>query len=163
VLRYFPALGVNEHEFLSEPSKEKLLRRHPSRRGKAALGAASIQDSFNSLLTVNEESSRGSHDLRRHGLQIVFPHEPKWNAVTEFKVQARKPGLDHNGIFSFGEHPDQLEGKPQTLFRITVKLASVHPPINSSHVPNTDLAKGGMSCTKMSQLMATRLLQAAGI
>ena len=88
MLRYFPALGVNEHEFLSEPSKEKLLRRHPSRRGKAALGAASIQDSLNWLLTADEKGSRGSHDLRRNGLQIVFPHEPKWNAVTEFRVQA---------------------------------------------------------------------------
>jgi hypothetical protein len=53
---------------------------------KAAFGAASIQGSFNSLLTADEESSRGSLDLRRH--EIDFPHEPKWNAVTEFRVQA---------------------------------------------------------------------------
>ena len=41
----------------------------------------------NSLLTADEESSRRPHDLRRHGLQIVFPHEPKWDAVAEFRVQ----------------------------------------------------------------------------
>jgi hypothetical protein len=45
--------------------------------------------------------------------------------------------LDHSGILSFGEHPDQLEGKPQTLFSIAVKLASVHPPIDGAHVPDT--------------------------
>jgi hypothetical protein len=83
-----------------------------------------------SLLTASEESPRGTHDLRRYGLQIIFPQEPKWDPVTEFRVPARQPGLDHNGIFSFGEHPDQLEGKPQTLFGITVKLASVHPPVH---------------------------------
>jgi hypothetical protein len=44
---------------------------------------------MNLLLTANEESSRGSHDLRRHFLQIVFPHEPKRYAVTELRVQAR--------------------------------------------------------------------------
>jgi hypothetical protein len=62
------------------------MRRHLCRHGKAALGAASIRDSFNSLLTANKESSRRSHDLRRHGLQIVFPHQPKWDAVTEFRI-----------------------------------------------------------------------------
>ena len=63
-------------------------------------------------LTANEENSRSSHDLRRHDLQIVLPHEPKRDAVTEFRVQPGQPGLDHRGVFSFGEHPDQLEGKP---------------------------------------------------
>jgi hypothetical protein len=26
--------------------------------------------------------------------------------------------LDYSGLFSFGEHPDQLKGEPQTLFGI---------------------------------------------
>ena len=29
------------------------------------------------LSGADEESSRCVHDLRRHGLQIIFPHEPK--------------------------------------------------------------------------------------
>ncbi len=36
----------------------------------------------NSLLTAKEESSRDTHDLWRHGHEIVFPHEPKRDAVT---------------------------------------------------------------------------------
>jgi hypothetical protein len=70
------------------------MRRDLCRHEKAAPEAASIQDPFNSLLTADEESSRSSHDLWRHALQIVFPHEPKWDAVTEFRVQASEPGLD---------------------------------------------------------------------
>ena len=129
------------------------MRRDLCRRGKAASGAASIQDSFNSLLTFNEESSRGSHDLRRDGLEIVFPHEPKWDAVAEFRVQPGQPGLDHSGIFSFGEHPDQLEGKPQTLFGITVKLASVHPPIDGAHVPDTADVGGELAADEADKLL----------
>ena len=34
------------------------------------------------------------------------------DTVAEFRVQAGQPGLDYGGIFSFGEHPDQLERKP---------------------------------------------------
>jgi len=112
------------------------MHRELCRHGKAAPKAASIQDSLNLLLSANAESSRRSHDLRRHGLQIVFPHEPKWDAVTELRVQAGELGLDHSGTFSFGEHSDQLEGEPQTLFGITVKLASVRPPIDGAHVPD---------------------------
>jgi hypothetical protein len=62
------------------------MHRHPCRHGKAAPKAASIQDSSDSLLTADEESSRSSHNLRRHGLRIVFPHEPKRDAVAEFRV-----------------------------------------------------------------------------
>jgi hypothetical protein len=113
------------------------MRRDPCRHGKAAPKAASIQDPSNSLLTADEEGSRGSHDFRRHGLQIVLSHEPKWDAVAEFRVQAGQPGLDYCRIFSFGEHPDQLEGESQTLFGIAVKLTSVHPPIDGAHVPDT--------------------------
>jgi hypothetical protein len=113
------------------------MRRHPCLRGKAARKAASIQDSFDLLLTANEESPRGPHDLRRHGLKIVFPHEPKWDVVTEFRVQAGQPGLDHSGIFLFGEHSNQLEGERQTLFAITIELASIHLPIDGAHVPDT--------------------------
>ena len=63
------------------------MRRDLCRHGKAAPKADSIQDQFNLLLTADEEGSRSSHDLRRHGLQIVFPHEPQRDAVTEFRVQ----------------------------------------------------------------------------
>ena len=45
--------------------------------------------------------------------------------------------MDHTGIFSFGEHPDQLEDEPQTLFGITIKLASVHPAIDGTDVPDS--------------------------
>lgn len=62
------------------------MRRDLCRHGKAAPKAASIQYPFNSLLTADEEGSRGSHDLRCHCLQITFPHEPKRDAVTEFGV-----------------------------------------------------------------------------
>jgi hypothetical protein len=121
------------------------MRRHLCRHGKAALEAASIQDSFNSLLTADQESSRGSHDLRRDGLEIVFPHEPNRDPITEFRVQAGQPGLDHSGIFFFGEHPDQLEGKPQTLFGIPVKLAPIHPAIDGAHIPDTANAGGELA------------------
>jgi len=107
----------------------------------------------NSLLAANEESSCGSHDLRRDGLQIVFPHEPKWDAITEFRVQAGEPGLDHSRIFSFGEHPDHLEGKPQTLLGITIKLASVHPPIDGAHVPDAANVGGELAADEADELL----------
>jgi hypothetical protein len=66
------------------------MRRDLCRNGKAAQQAASIQDSFNSLLTANEEGSRSSHDLRRHGLEIVFPHQPKWDAVAQSDFGCQK-------------------------------------------------------------------------
>jgi hypothetical protein len=115
--------------------------------------AASIQDPFNSLLAADEEGSRGSHDFRRHGLQILFPHEPKWDPVPEFRVQAGEPGLDHSGIFSFGEHPDELEGKPQTLFSIAVKLTSVYPPIDGAHIPDTADVGGELAADKADELL----------
>lgn len=106
-------------------------------RREGALGTASIREPFDSLLTAGEESSHRAHDLRCDCLQITFPHEPKWDAVAEFRVQAGQPGLDHGRVFSFGEHPDELEGEPQTLFRITRELASLHPPIDREHIPDT--------------------------
>jgi len=129
------------------------MRRDLCRHGKAAPKADSIQYPFNSLLTADEEGSRGSHDLRRHGLQILFPHEPKWDPVPEFRVQAGEPGLDHSGIFSFGEHPDELEGKPQTLFGITVEFASVHPPIDGAHVPDAADVGGEFSADEADELL----------
>jgi len=129
------------------------MRRDLCRHGKATPEAASIQDRFNSLLTADKESSRSSHDLWRHGLEIVFPHEPKWDTVPEFGVQPGQPGLDHGGIFSFGEHPDQLEGKPQTLFGITVKLTSVHPPIDGAHVPDATDVGGELAADEADELL----------
>lgn len=84
---------------------EKRPRRPPRR-------TALIRDPFDSVLTADEESSSHSHGLRCHSLQIIFPHEPKRDAVAEFRVQASQPGLDHGEIFPFGEHPDKLERKP---------------------------------------------------
>src|SRR5579872_1749805 len=136
-----------------KPNQEPPMRRDLCRDGKATQQAASIRDSFNSLLTADEESSRSSHDLRRHGLQIVFPHEPKWDAVAEFRVQASQPGLDYGGIFLFGEHPDQLEGEPQTLFGITVKLTSVHPPIDGAHIPDTSDIGGELAANEADELL----------
>jgi hypothetical protein len=91
------------------------------------------------FLTVNKQSS---DDLWRRGLQIVFSREPKWKAGTEFRVQADEPGFDHSRIFSFGAHKDELEGEAQTLFVLPLKRASVHPPIDSVHVPDT----AGVDC-----------------
>jgi hypothetical protein len=48
--------------------------------------------------------------------------------------------LDYRGIFPFGKHPDQLKGKPETLFGIPVEFASFHPPIDGAHVPETRAA-----------------------
>jgi hypothetical protein len=53
--------------------------------------------------------------------------------------------LDNGGIFSFGEHPYQLEGEPQALFGITVELTSVHPPIEGAHVPDTADVSGQLA------------------
>ena len=108
------------------------------RHGKAESGrSASIQIHLNSLLTANQEGSRSSHDLRRNGLQIVSLMSRSWEAVAEFGVQAGEPGLDHSGIFSFGEHPDQLEGKPQTLFGITYSSLPFIHRSTAQHVPDT--------------------------
>jgi len=87
--------------------------------------------------TPHKKSSRGSHDLRRHGLQAVSPHEPKRDAVSEFRVQTGQPGLDYSRIFLFGEHPVQMEGEPQTLFCVSVEIAPLHPLIDGAHVPDT--------------------------
>ena len=104
-------------------------------------------------LSADKESSRRPHDLRRHDLQIVFPHQPKRDPVPEFRVQAGEPGLNHSRIFSFGERPDQLEGEPQTLFCITVKLASVHPPIDGAHVPDTADIGGELTAHEADELL----------
>jgi hypothetical protein len=61
--------------------------------------------------------------------------------------------LDYSRIFSFGEHPDQLEGKPQTLLGITVKLASVHPPIDGAHVPDTTYLGGELAADEADELL----------
>jgi len=106
------------------------LRRQNNRRFSAAVARIT-------LLAAYEKSARSPHNIRRHGFEIVFPHEPKRDAVAEFRVQAGQPGLDYSGIFFFGEHSDQLEGEPQTLLGITVKLTSVHPPIDGAHVPDS--------------------------
>src|SRR3954452_13931061 len=103
---------------------------------KSGRGGRFNSRSITVLLTANQESSRGSHDLRRHFLQIVFPHETQRYPVTEFRVQAGQPRLDYGGIFSFGQHSDQLKGKSETLFGIPVELASVHPSIDGTHVPD---------------------------
>ena len=103
-----------------------------------ASGTAPIQGSFNLFLTANKEIS---HDFWRCGLQIVFSREPKWKAGT-FRVQAGLSGFDHSRIFSFGAHKDELEGEAQTLFILPLKRASVHPPIDSGHVPDT----AGVDC-----------------
>jgi hypothetical protein len=110
------------------------MRRDLCRHGKAAPKGRFDSRFTNFLLTADEEGSRSAHDLRRHDLEIVFPHEPKRDPVTEFRVQAGQPGLDHSWIFSFGEHPDQLEGKPQSLLGIPVELAPLHPPIDGAHI-----------------------------
>jgi len=60
------------------------MRRDLCLHGKAAPKAASIRDPSNSLLATNEEGSRCAHDLRCHCFQIIFSHEPKWDAVAEF-------------------------------------------------------------------------------
>ena len=95
------------------------------------------------LLAASEETPRGTHDLRRKDLKIPFSEdslgvltgpEPNWDPVAELRVQAHQPGMDHRGIFSLGEHPDQLEGKPQTLFGIALELAPAHPPVDGAHV-----------------------------
>ena len=88
---------------------------------------------FAPRLASNEESACSSHDLRRHGLEIVFPHQAKRDTVAEFRIQAGEPGLDYCGIF-FGQYPDQLEGEPQTLFGITVKLASADDQITERNL-----------------------------
>jgi hypothetical protein len=98
-----------------------------------ASGTAPIQGSFNLFLTANKEIS---HDFWRCGLQIVFSREPKWKAGT-FRVQAGLSGFDHSRIFSFGAHQDEFESEAQTLFLLTVKRASVQPPIDSERVPDT--------------------------
>lgn len=71
-------------------------------RRKSGLGAASIRDSFNSLLDADQERSRCADDLRCDCLQIIFPHEPKRDAVAEFRVQVGQPVLDHGSVLSFG-------------------------------------------------------------
>jgi hypothetical protein len=84
--------------------------------------------------TASEETPRGAHDLSCCVLNILFSREPDWDPVTGFCVQARQPGMDHRGIRSFGGHPEQLEGEPQTLFGITVELASAHSPVAGAHL-----------------------------
>jgi hypothetical protein len=61
--------------------------------------------------------------------------------------------LDHTGIFSFGEHPDQLESESQTLFGITIKLASVHPAIDGTHVPDTPYESGELAPDNADKLL----------
>jgi hypothetical protein len=61
--------------------------------------------------------------------------------------------LDSGGIFSFGEHPDQLEGKPQALFGIPVKLASVHPAIDRSDVLDTADVGGEFAADEADELL----------
>ena len=53
----------------------------------------------------------------------------------------------------FGERADQLEGEPQTLFGITVKLASVHPPIDGAHVPDAAYLGGELAADKADELL----------
>jgi hypothetical protein len=105
------------------------------------------------LLTASEESPCGTHDVGRYGLQIIFPQEPKRDPVTESRVQTRQPGLDHSRIFSFGEHPDQLEGKPQPLFGIPVKLASVHLPVDGAHVLDANDPGGELAADETDELL----------
>ena len=57
------------------------------------------------------------------------------------------------GSSLFGEHPDQLEGEPQTLFGITVKLASVHPTIDGAHVPDTPDVGGELAADEADELL----------
>src|SRR5579862_9248655 len=97
------AKGQPGVRFLTRPS-DPLLMDALGESGCSPPGRGGRFDSrsITVLLTANQESSRGSHDLRRHFLQIVFPHEPQRYPVTEFRVQAGQPRLDYSGIFSFG-------------------------------------------------------------
>jgi hypothetical protein len=84
--------------------------------------------------------------------------EPELQHIRAFssrhsRVQAGEPGLDYGGIFSFGQHPDQLERKPQTLFGITIELASVHPAIDGAHVPNTADVGGQLASNEADELL----------
>jgi hypothetical protein len=46
-----------------------------------------------------------------------------------------------------------LEGEPQTLFSVTVKLASVHPPIDGAHVPDTADVGGELTADDAKELL----------
>jgi hypothetical protein len=46
-----------------------------------------------------------------------------------------------------------LESRPQTLLGITVKLASVHPPIDGAYVPDTTYVGGELAADEADQLL----------
>jgi hypothetical protein len=108
---------------------------------------------LDSFLTAHEESSRGPLNLRRHSIKIVLSYQPKRDSIAEFRVQASQPGLDRDGILFFGEHSDKLEGEPQTLLGITMKLASIHPPINRADVPGSARIGGELAANKPDEIL----------
>ncbi|MGB6688257.1 MAG: hypothetical protein WBE76_10480 [Terracidiphilus sp.] len=61
--------------------------------------------------------------------------------------------MDYRRIFLFGQHPNQLERKPQTLFGIPVKLTSVHPPIDGTHVPDSADVGGELPADEADELL----------
>lgn len=54
---------------------------------------------------------------------------------------------------SLGEHPDQLESKPQALFGIPVEFTSVDPPVDCAHVPDAANVGGQLAPDEANKLL----------
>lgn len=127
------------------------MRRRPCRHGKAASRAASIQDPFLSPLmpTRKARAARMISGATVSRSFSLMSQSGMRSPSSEFTPVSQ----DWITVGSFGEHPDQLERKLQTLLVIPVEFASLHSPINGAHVSDTAYVRGELAANNAEELL----------